>query len=220
MFCDDKKGTNSKNVDWKQNRAVFFARKERETWHSFESDGISTRVAVVYNLMTTDIKNVCKIEGKSFILSLLRYKLNPFIYRFLKKFFSIFMNNNTLRKFFKNKKVIITGHTGFKGSWLALWLNLLGAKVLGLSSNFPTNPCHFKLLNLKKILSKKIDIRNFKLINKEIKSFKPDYVFHLAAQAIVKKSYSEPLETFSTNLIGTLNILESLSKIIKKQFLL
>ena len=93
-----------------------------------------------------------------------------------------------------------------------MWLNLLGAKVLGLSSNFPTNPCHFKLLNLKKILSKKIDIRNFKLINKEIKSFKPDYVFHLAAQAIVKKSYSEPLETFSTNLIGTLNILESLKQ--------
>ena len=87
MFCDDKKGTNSKNVDWKQNRAVFFARKERETWHSFESDGISTRIAVVYNLMTYDIKSVCKIEGKSFFLSLLRYKLNPFIYRFLKKVF-------------------------------------------------------------------------------------------------------------------------------------
>ena len=114
--------------------------------------------------------------------------------------------------FWKDKTVLLTGHTGFKGSWLALWLNLLGAKVLGLSSNFPTKPCHFKLLNLKKILSKKIDIRNFKLINKEIKRFKPDYVFHLAAQAIVKKSYSEPLETFSTNLIGTLNILESLKQ--------
>ena len=87
MFCDDKKGFNSKNVDWKQNRAVFFARKERETWHSFESDGISTRVAVVYNLMTTDIKSVCKIEGKNFILSSLRYKLNPYIYRYFKKVF-------------------------------------------------------------------------------------------------------------------------------------
>ena len=126
------------------------------------------------------------------------------------------MNNNTLAKFFKNKKVIITGHTGFKGSWLALWLNLLGAKVLGISLNIPTSPCHFKLLNLNKIKSKKIDIKNFKLISKEINRFKPDYVFHLAAQAIVKKSYLKPLETFNTNTIGTLNILESLKKVNKE----
>ncbi len=126
------------------------------------------------------------------------------------------MNNNKLAKFFKNKKVIVTGHTGFKGSWLALWLNLLGAKVLGISLNLPTNPCHFKLLKLNKIKSKKIDIKNFKLISKEINRFKPDYVFHLAAQAIVKKSYLKPLETYSTNTIGTLNVLESLKKVNKE----
>ena len=96
---------------------------------------------------------------------------------------------NYLRAF-KNKKIIVTGHTGFKGSWLALWLNSLGAKVLGISKDVPTKPSHFDLIKLKKsIYSKKIDIKNLKALKKIFKEFKPDYVFHLAAQSIVKKSY-------------------------------
>lgn len=116
-----------------------------------------------------------------------------------------------IEKFFKNKKVIITGHTGFKGSWLTLWLSEIGANILGLSKNIPTKPSHYKLLGLeKKIKSKKIDVQNFNDIKKEVKNFKPDFIFHLAAQSIVKKSYTNSLETWKTNLMGTINILESL----------
>ena len=122
------------------------------------------------------------------------------------------MNKDILSKNFKNKKVIITGHTGFKGSWLALWLSELGANVLGLSLNIPTNPSHFNLLKLKKVKSKKLDVRNFKSLNKEIKKFRPDFIFHLAAQAIVRQSYQNPIETFSTNLLGTINLLETLKE--------
>ena len=117
-----------------------------------------------------------------------------------------------MKNLFKNKKIIITGHTGFKGSWLTLWLNRLGADILGLSIDTPTLPSHFKLLNLKKIKSKKIDVSNFKKLNKEIKKFKPDFIFHLAAQAIVKKSYLNPIQTFNTNLMGTVNLLHSLKE--------
>ena len=84
IFYDDQKGTNEKKIDWKQNRAVFFSRKERETWHSFQGDGKSTRIAMVYNLMTYNIKEVCKIEKKNFLYSNLRFKLNPYLYRYFK----------------------------------------------------------------------------------------------------------------------------------------
>tara|TARA_Y200000002_G_scaffold380880_1_gene393440 strand:+ start:4226 stop:5302 length:1077 start_codon:yes stop_codon:yes gene_type:complete len=121
------------------------------------------------------------------------------------------------RKYFNKKKIIITGHTGFKGSWLTLWLNKLGAKILGISLETPTSPSHFKILNLnKKIISKKIDIRNLNKLKKAIKDFKPDYVFHLAAQSLVHKSYKSPIKTWSTNTIGTINILESLRELNKK----
>ena len=119
--------------------------------------------------------------------------------------------------FFKNKKIIVTGHTGFKGSWLTLWLSEIGANVLGISKDVPTKPSHYKLLNLeKKIKSKKIDIQNLKKIKKTIKNFKPDYIFHLAAQSIVKKSYMNSIETWKTNLMGTVNILESLKEVKKE----
>lgn len=81
MFFNDKKGNGKEVVDWKKNRAVFFSRKERETWHSYEGDGKSNRIALVYNLMTNKIKDVCKVENKSYLISLIRYKLNPYIYR-------------------------------------------------------------------------------------------------------------------------------------------
>ena len=115
---------------------------------------------------------------------------------------------------FKNKKVIITGHTGFKGSWLTLWLKLLGAKIIGISLDVPTKPSHYDKLNLgKKIINIKLDIRNLKKLEKIFKKYQPDYVFHLAAQSLVKKSYIDPIKTFTTNTVGTMNVLESLKKI-------
>jgi len=120
---------------------------------------------------------------------------------------------------FKKKVVIVTGHTGFKGSWLTQWLLLLGAKVIGISNNVPSKPSHFESLNLKnEIIDKNIDIRNLGLLEKVFKKYKPDYVFHLAGQSIVKKSFTDPIYTWQTNTIGTLNILESLRKLKKKCF--
>ena len=122
-----------------------------------------------------------------------------------------------LKANFKNKKVLITGHTGFKGSWLSLWMYLNGAKVLGISDKINTKPSHFELLNLKnKITSRLIDITDLSKLKKTFFNFKPDYVFHLAAQSIVKASYSEPNKTWRTNLIGTVNILECLRLTKKK----
>ena len=119
-------------------------------------------------------------------------------------------------KVFKNKKIIITGHTGFKGSWLTAWLTTLGAKVVGISNKIPTKPSHFKTIKIKnKIKDLKADIKDLKRIKKIFKSEKPDFVFHLAAQALVKSSYQNPIETILTNSIGTLNILESLREIKK-----
>ena len=121
-----------------------------------------------------------------------------------------------MKKFFLNKKVLITGATGFKGSWLSLWMYSLGAKVLGIADDFYTTPSNFKDLNLsKKINFKKIDIQNFRLLQKEIIKFQPDFIFHLAAQAIVKKSIENPRSAWSVNTLGTVNILESLKKINK-----
>ena len=106
------------------------------------------------------------------------------------------MKQSNFEKQFKNKKVLITGHTGFKGSWLTAWLISLGAKVTGLSIDIPSNPSHFKSAKLKnKINHKKIDIRNLKSLKKIIKRQQPHYLFHLAAQSLVKKSYSNPIYT-------------------------
>lgn len=84
MFFDNKKGDGKKYVEWKRNRAVFFARKERKTWHSYEGDGKSNRIALVYNLMTNKIKKVCEIEKKNYLISNLRYKINPYLYKYFK----------------------------------------------------------------------------------------------------------------------------------------
>ena len=126
------------------------------------------------------------------------------------------MNYSNFYKQFKNKKVLVTGHTGFKGSWLTSWLVLLGAKVTGLSIDIPSNPSHFQAIKLyKKINHKKVDIRNLQKLKKIIKTQQPDYIFHLAAQALVKKSYQNPIYTWETNTMGTLNVLESLKEIKK-----
>jgi len=121
--------------------------------------------------------------------------------------------NNKLTKIYKNKKVLITGHTGFKGSWLTLWLTLLGAKVTGISIGYPTTPSHFKAIGIKKKITHKIlDIGNFNELSKIVKKLQPDFVFHLAAQSLVQKSYSDPLLTWSSNTLGSINVLESLKK--------
>ncbi len=126
------------------------------------------------------------------------------------------MNFNKLN-IYKNKTVVVTGHTGFKGSWLTQWLLILGAKVVGISNSIPSKPSHFGSINLKnKIVNKKIDVRNLDSLKKNFKKYKPDYVFHLAAQAIVKKSFVDPIYTWHTNTIGTLNVLESLRELKKK----
>ena len=118
---------------------------------------------------------------------------------------------------FRGKKILITGHTGFKGSWLTIWLKLYGANILGISKNIPTSPSIFKILNVgKKVNNKFFDIKDLKKLKRIINKFKPDYIFHLAAQSLVKKSYSSPLETWKTNLIGTVNLLDSLKNYNKK----
>jgi CDP-glucose 4,6-dehydratase len=120
-------------------------------------------------------------------------------------------------KIFRNKKILITGHTGFKGSWLALWLNLLGAKVIGVSNKIITEPSHYKVINLKKEIKEKfIDLSNLKKTSDFIVKTEPDFIFHLAAQALVKKSFLNPYETWISNLNGTLSVLEGLKKLNKK----
>ncbi|MEZ4843452.1 MAG: CDP-glucose 4,6-dehydratase [Bacteroidia bacterium] len=112
---------------------------------------------------------------------------------------------------YKNKKVLVTGNTGFKGSWLSIWLYTLGAEVYGISNEIPTNPSLFEIADLSKIVNHSFeDIRNLEGLKKIIHDIKPDFLFHLAAQPIVKESYSNPLDTMTTNIIGTANILESL----------
>ena len=114
---------------------------------------------------------------------------------------------------YKDKKVLITGHTGFKGSWLTTWLLKLGAEVVGISKDVPTNPAMFKELKLKeKIKHYQEDIRNLPRIIEIISTEKPDFLFHLAAQPIVSTSYDDPIETISSNVMGTVNLLESLKE--------
>lgn len=118
-----------------------------------------------------------------------------------------------MKEFWNGKKVLITGHTGFKGSWLASWLNALGAEVCGYSLAPETEPNLFEDLDLEnKIQSIIGDIRNLQDFEKAIQTFQPEIVFHLAAQSLVRKSYREPVETYTTNVIGTINILEAVRK--------
>ena len=117
---------------------------------------------------------------------------------------------------FKKSRVIVTGHTGFKGSWLTAWLKQLGANVMGISLDPPTRPSHFKaskiFLGIKEV---RLDIREKDKLEKKIVKFKPDFIFHLAAQSLVGLSYKNPTLTWETNVLGTLNILESVRKLKK-----
>jgi len=112
---------------------------------------------------------------------------------------------------FNDKKILVTGHTGFKGSWLTTWLLKLGANVTGISRDIPTSPSMFEVMGLIGHISHiKADIRNLDEMRKIMLEEKPDFVFHLAAQAIVSTSYLDPVDTLSSNIIGTMNILEAL----------
>ena len=111
--------------------------------------------------------------------------------------------------FFKDKKILVTGHTGFQGSWLVLWLKLLGADVIGYSLPPPTKPSLFESLEIKNDITHIIaDIRNLDELKKAISSNEPDLIFHLAAQSLVRESYEKPVETISTNILGTVNVLD------------
>jgi CDP-glucose 4,6-dehydratase len=117
---------------------------------------------------------------------------------------------------FKNKVVVVTGHTGFKGSWLNAWLKQLGAKVVGISLDPPTTPSHFSVANLaNEIVDLRVDIRDQVALEEAIISAQPDFVFHLAAQALVRQSYETPIDTWQTNVLGTLHLLEALRKLDK-----
>ena len=120
-------------------------------------------------------------------------------------------------KYFKNKKILVTGHTGFKGSWLSLWLLKLGCEVVGLSNETDKKSLLLKNLNFKKnLVSYNSDIKDFKAVKKIILKEKPDIIFHLAAQAIVSESFKNPLETINSNTLGSINILHGASFLKKK----
>ena len=120
---------------------------------------------------------------------------------------------SSIEKFYKNKNILITGITGFKGSWLASWLSLLGSKIYGISKTPNKNINLFQQLELhKRVVYKNIDICNIKELNNFINFSKPQIIFHLAAQPLIAYSYTYPLETFKTNILGTANILEIFRK--------
>lgn len=118
------------------------------------------------------------------------------------------------RTFWRGKKVFITGHTGLKGSWLSYWLVDLGAEVKGFALKPDMSPNLYGTLSLGSLMDSVFgDIRDIEHLKREIREFKPDIIFHLAAQAIVRTSYDDPIETFETNVMGTANLLESVRSV-------
>jgi len=127
------------------------------------------------------------------------------------------MEQELFKQFF-GRRVLLTGHTGFKGSWLALWLRQLGAEVIGFAQDPPTNPSHFVVADVESQIEQSIigDVRDYEHLSQVIGSSKPDLVMHLAAQSVVRTGYEDPLETFSTNVMGTANVLEAVRKTCKR----
>jgi CDP-glucose 4,6-dehydratase len=119
-----------------------------------------------------------------------------------------------MSNFWRNKRVFITGHTGFKGSWLSLWLHSLGAKVYGYSLAPDATPALFDIAKIEALLSGHTvaDIRDYPSLAKSIDAAQPEIVFHLAAQPLVRRSYNDPIETYSTNVMGTVNVLEAIKQ--------
>ena len=117
---------------------------------------------------------------------------------------------------YNKSRVLITGHTGFKGTWLSLWLKKLGANVSGFSIDIPSNPSHFRAANLSsQIEDHRIDVRDTDTVRRIIGDLEPDFVFHLAAQALVRPSYENPIATMMTNTIGSANVLDALRQLKK-----
>jgi len=111
---------------------------------------------------------------------------------------------------YQGKRILITGHTGFKGSWLSMWLSELGANVIGYALKPSTTPSLFEVCEIdKKITSIIGDIRNLKILRDVLEEYQPEIVFHMAAQSLVRYSYREPVETYETNIMGTVNLLEA-----------
>lgn len=112
---------------------------------------------------------------------------------------------------YAGKRVLVTGHTGFKGSWLVAWLLELGAEICGYSNGIPTTPALFEQAGFEARIEHRLgDVRDARALSDTLAAFRPDYVFHLAAQAIVSTSYKDPLDTISTNVLGTASVLEAL----------
>jgi CDP-glucose 4,6-dehydratase len=121
---------------------------------------------------------------------------------------------SVVRGFWKNKKVLITGHTGFKGAWLSLWLHDMGAQVYGYALPAPTQPSLFEAAKISDLIQSEIgDIRDFQKVKKCIEAVQPEIVFHMAAQPLVRYSYGHPIETYMTNVMGTVHVLEALKSV-------
>jgi CDP-glucose 4,6-dehydratase len=114
-------------------------------------------------------------------------------------------------QFWRDRRVFITGHTGFKGGWLSLWLHRMGARIDGYSLPPPTNPCLFKAARMPEILQSNVagDVGDLPALRSAMQQAEPEFIFHLAAQAIVRRSYLDPVGTYTTNVIGTVNVLEA-----------
>ncbi len=119
---------------------------------------------------------------------------------------------------YRGKKVLVSGHTGFKGSWLSEWLLGLGAEVYGFSNGIPTRPSLFRQLGLSRRIKQdiRVDVRDRLAVKKVVTSVKPDFIFHLAAQPLVRLSYEQPVETFDTNVMGTIHVIDALRSLRNK----
>ena len=118
------------------------------------------------------------------------------------------------RSFWQSRRVLLTGHTGFKGSWLSLWLDALGAKVTGYALDPPTQPGLFEQAEVANAVhSICADIRDFPRLKSAVAECRPDVVIHMAAQSVVRRGYEDPIETYSSNVMGTVHLLEALRQL-------
>ena len=112
--------------------------------------------------------------------------------------------------FWKGRRVLVTGHTGFKGAWLTLWLRAMGADVVGLSDDVPTSPSLFEAGGVADgIADLRIDVRDAEAVDRAFAEHEPEVVIHMAAQSLVRRSYRDPRTTYGTNVMGTVNVLEA-----------